>query len=355
MVGIEPMHIHQATAHNCTPEHWDALVASDPQGHLLQTWEWAELKALAGWQVERWYVEDGGQVMCGAQVLYQHRGPLQFAYLPKGPFIAQDNPAALELLWNKLHQRNRRRLAISLKLEPEKENSDAEAIRWLEENSFIPSSITIQPRRTIIIDLLATESQILARMKPKWRYNIGLSERRGVQVREGSIQEIPLFYDLMRITGERDCFGIHNLAYYQRAYELFVRAGRVVLLLAEYENEILAGIMVFAFNGQSWYLYGASGNHHRELMVNHQLQWRAMQWAKSKGCRQYDLWGIANSETEPADQLRGVSQFKSGFGGRVVEYVGAYDRIYCRPAYLIWETYWRSRKAAASSSGTAVG
>ena len=33
--------------------------------------------------------------------------------------------------------------------------------------------------------------------------------------------ELSTFYDLMKITSQRDEFGIHSLAYYQRAFDLF--------------------------------------------------------------------------------------------------------------------------------------
>ncbi|MHB9033557.1 MAG: lipid II:glycine glycyltransferase FemX [Anaerolineae bacterium] len=339
------MRVLQADERDFNPQRWDMMVAADPAGHLLQTWAWADLKRLAGWQTERWYVEENGTCFCGAQVLFQRKGPLQFAYLPKGPFVAQDNPAALDLLWQKLHQRCRQRLAISLKLEPEWESQDTAKLEWLEYHGFTASPITIQPLRTIMVDLQPDEGEILAHMKSKWRYNIRLSERRGVTVRAGEPADIPAFYELLRITGERDHFGIHTLAYYQNAYMGYADAQCVKLLLAEYEGELLAGLMVFAFNRQAWYLYGASNNTHRELMVNHQLQWRAMQWAKSQGCKQYDLWGIAGSEGNEEDQLKGVGQFKSGFGGRVVEYVGAFDKVYNRLAYQAWERYWRARRA----------
>jgi len=84
----------------------------------------------------------------------------------------------------------------------------------------------------------------------------------------------------------------------------------------------------------AWYVYGASANERRELMPNHQLQWRAMQWAKAQGCRQYDLWGITDTDS-PDEVLGGVQRFKEGFGGQVVRYVGAYDYVYSRPLYWL--------------------
>ena len=178
-------------------------------------------------------------------------------------------------------------------------------------------------------------------MKSKWRYNIRLSERKGVEVSEGHLDDLPAYYELMRITGERDGFGIHSLAYYRRAYDLFVESERVRLLVATYQDEPIAGLIAYAFNEMSWYMYGASSMSHRNLMPNHQLQWRAMQWAKEIGCTQYDLWGITDRDSDDESaSLSGVERFKRGFGGETVRYVGAYDYVYSRPLYHALNTLW---------------
>ena len=62
-------------------------------------------------------------------------------------------------------------------------------------------------------------------MKQKWRYNIRLSERKGVTVREGGLDDLPAIQGLMDATGKRDGFGVHDVAYHRRADRAF-RAGR---------------------------------------------------------------------------------------------------------------------------------
>ena len=159
--------------------------------------------------------------------------------------------------------------------------------------------------------------------------------RRQVEVRSAD-DSVETFYALMRVTGTRDGFGIHSLAYYRRALDLFAPTGRATLLMAYYEDQPLAGLMTFAFGGQAWYLYGASSDLQRNLMPNHQLQWRAMLWARERGCRQYDLWGITDTDDDsPTAELVGVERFKSGFGGETVRYVGAFDYVYSRPLYWL--------------------
>lgn len=332
-------------------EAWDELVARDPRGHLLQTWAWGELKRAFGWIPVRLAVERDGVLLAGAQVLYRRLGPFSLGYIPKGPVVAReesqqtDSLRALNALWKAIHSRSRRMRAISLKVEPEWYEEETSRVDRLVAQGLRPSKECIQPRRTIIVDLRPDEEQLLARMKSKWRYNIRLSARKGVIVREGTTEDMATFYDLMRITGERNGFGIHTRDYYRRALELFAPSGRSILYMAYYENLPLAGLIAYAFNGQSWYMYGASSNEHRELMPNHQLQWRAMQWAKSKGSTQYDLWGIPDTEADSVTaSLAGLQRFKEGFGGKVVRYVGAYDYVYSSPLYWMMRKAWNRRR-----------
>jgi peptidoglycan pentaglycine glycine transferase (the first glycine) len=331
------------------PDAWDRRVACDPRGHLLQTWAWGELKREFGWTPVRIAVsagrgEDEQDVLAGAQVLYRHLGPVSMGYVPKGPWCIQEAsagpPAALQALWQAIHSVSRRMRAIALKVEPEWYDQERERHTWLTGQGFRPAD-PVQPRRTLVVDLTADEEEILMRMKSKWRYNVRLSMRRGVEVTAQPIDAIDAFYRLMTITGERDEFGVHSQAYYRRALALLRPLGRAQLFMAHYEGQPLAGLMAFAFDHRAYYMYGASSNVHRELMPNHQLQWRAMQWAKERGCTEYDLWGITDrdpdEETENGSAaLGGVERFKAGFGGDTVRTVGAYDRVYVRPLYWLY-------------------
>jgi lipid II:glycine glycyltransferase (peptidoglycan interpeptide bridge formation enzyme) len=328
------------------PEAWDELVAGDERGHLLQTWAWGELKRAFGWMPVRLAIERDGALAVGAQILYRRIGPFSLGYIPKGPVLPEEDPQLVEMLMRAIHARARRMCAISLKVEPEWREGELQRRDWLADHGFRPSQECIQPRSTIMVDLDDAEEQILARMKPKWRYNIRLSERKGVEVREGDTSDLEVFYELMRVTGRRDGFSIHSLDYYRRAFELFQPAGHARLFMAYYQDRPLAGLMAYAFNKQSWYMYGASADEHRELMSNHQLQWCAMKWARALGCKQYDLWGVPDTEANsPTATLEGVGRFKAGFGGQIVRYLGAYDYVYLPPLYWLMNKAWEYRRA----------
>ncbi len=319
---------------------WDAQVAAAPAGHLLQSWAWGELKARFGWQVQRLAV---GPVC--AQVLYR-RLPLglgTIAYVPKGPVADYEDEPAFRAFLEVLDAQARRRHAFCLKIEPNRTDDPALAAR-LGALGFRPSPQSIQPRRTLQVDLDDEPEVILARMKQKTRYNIRLAERKGVTVRMGDETDLPQFYHLMELTARRDRFGIHSQAYYETAHRLFIPTGQGCLLLAEYEGELLAGLVVLAFGSTACYMYGASADERRNLMPTYLLQWEAMLWARTQGCRTYDLWGVPDEDEEVLeadfskrdDGLWGVYRFKRGFGGRLVRSIGAWDRVYAPLRYWLY-------------------
>src|SRR5205814_5700708 len=126
---------------------------------------------------------------------------------------------------------------------------------------------------------------------------------------------------------------IHSAAYYRTAWHLFDAEHSVALLVAEYEGQAVASIFVVACGRMAIYLYGASSDAERQRMPNHLLQWRAMLWAKERGCELYDLWGIPTAGASHERLPEGLLKFKEGFGGRIVQYAGAFDVVYNHALY----------------------
>jgi lipid II:glycine glycyltransferase (peptidoglycan interpeptide bridge formation enzyme) len=159
----------------------------------------------------------------------------------------------------------------------------------------------------------------------------------------------------MQITGQRDHFGIHGLEYFNTILELFAPE-HAAILLAEVQEEPVAGLMILAHRPTAYYLFGASSNSHRDKMPTYLLQWEAMRWARANSCQYYDLWGIPDTDEETleakfathsqnAPGLWGVYRFKRGFGGRVTRAVGTFDLVYNRPLYWGYRR-WMTRRQA---------
>ncbi|MGQ9681564.1 MAG: lipid II:glycine glycyltransferase FemX [Anaerolineae bacterium] len=333
-----------------SPQEWDAFVSASPHGHLLQSWGWGELKGRFGWQPLRLAVRNGGSLQAAAQALVRPLPYRSLAYVPRGPACDPCDTATLRLLFQGLHQAARRRGAIALKVEPPALDGPQAPVPWLN-LGFRPTPQTIQPRRTMMVDLEPDEDQILARMKNKWRYNVRLAARKDISVRQGGPADLPAFHRLMLETGRRDGFGVHAQAYYQAALELFRPGEQVALLIAEYRGEPLAALMALACGETAIYMFGASSDRERQRMPNHLLQWEAMRWAKARGCRRYDLWGIPDVDPDsPSAGLAGVERFKAGFGGEPVRFAGAFDYVYAPLVYWAFNRLWSWRRARARRS-----
>ncbi len=338
---------------------WDAFVAAHPDGHILQTADWGRLKSRFGWSSQIVAVGGvNGDIVAGAQVLYR---PLPFrlgtmAYIPAGPLLYADDadpehPATLAL-WRGIDEQARNQRAVFLKVEP---------CDWYRPRPDLPAQLqraglrlspqTIQPPRTIVIDLSGGEEAVLKGMNQSTRYKSKLGPKKEVSVREGARADLGSFNALMGLTGERDQFGVHAPAYYQAAFDLFAPGGRCALLLASYAGHDLAGVMAFRCGQNAYYFYGASSNEERNRMPTYIVQWAAIQWAIRHGAARYDLWGIPDAEPEALeaqfeqrhDGLWGVYGFKRGFGGRIVRSVGAWDRVYNPLLYAAYVWYVRRR------------
>jgi len=337
------------------PEDWDRFVARHPAAHILQTSPWGALKGRFGWADERVGLFDDGELIAGAQVLYRRlpAGLGRLAYVPRGPLVDWTDHRQVSRLLSAIDAAAHVQGAIALTVEPDlpDEFSHRERLRLA---GLRPAPTTIQPPRTLVVDISPDEDEILRAMKSKTRYNIRLAARKGVKVRGAAEADLPAFNALMAATGARNQFGVHAPAYYEAAYRLFVPRGWARLLLAEVEGEPVAALMVFALARRAWYFYGASGNAHREKMPTYLLQWEAIRWARSLGCTTYDLWGVPDEEeatleaefTRRQDGLWGVYRFKRGFGGRLVRSVGAWDRVYAPLRYRIYRWMLAARPPA---------
>ena len=299
-------------------------------------------------EMEQVTITSEGQLVAGAQLLFRPL-PLRLgtmAYLVMGPYIAPGTDETT--LWSAIHQTARRHKAAFLKWEP---GIHATHMSNFTGSGFRPSPQTIQPPRTTMIDIGTDDDTIMERMNQGTRRKIRQSMKKGVRYYQGEHADLAKFNTMMQTTGSRNAFGVHAPGYYDLAYDFFVPE-YATLIMAEHEGNVLAGIMVFAVGKTAWYLYGASSNIKRNLMGTYGVQWEAIQWAKARGCQQYDLWGIPdeNKETleaqfqERSDGLWGVYGFKRGWGGEVVRSVGTWDYVYNPMIYSAYKMAlkWRS-------------
>jgi peptidoglycan pentaglycine glycine transferase (the first glycine) len=330
--------------HISDAERWNEAVGN-LNGGFLQSWQWGEFKALHGWAAIRLLASRNNAPSAGAQVLIKSMGPASVLYIPRGPVIRDQDPEALSALTIAIDALAEQHRAVIAFAEPD--SSLGRGMPPHGKLAWQPSSVELQPLRTIKVRVDRDDDDILAAMKNKSRYNVRLAGRRGVTVRNGDISEIALFYELLQETSDRDAFGIHSVEYYADMLGIFEDSA--ALLLAEYEGELAAGAIVLKHGTEAIYMFGASSRAYQRHMPTHLLQFEAMKWARSHGCTWYDLWGIPSTDEPPneaqSDDLNvrsglwGVYRFKQGFGGEVFTYPGVLERQYYPSLVKLWRKF----------------
>jgi peptidoglycan pentaglycine glycine transferase (the first glycine) len=362
------------------PEQWNAAIAELPGAHILQTWEWGKVKSQFGWQAHYLLWFDGEhtvELVTTRHLDYLKKKPLVAAalvlqrkimiggfthrvgimYVPKGPLLDWNNSDLCQHVLQDLKHFAERHTAIFIKIDPDietgmgvpgeegsTESSLASAVTLeLKTGGWQLSDEQIQFRNTVLLDLQPSEEELLANMKQKTRYNVNLAIRKGVNIRLGQPTDLDMLFRMYAETSIRDGFVIRNETYYREVWNAFLPSNGprtfqrpiAEILIAEVNEEPVAGAIIFRFARRGWYLYGMSTQAHRDKMPNHLLQWEAIKRLKAANCLTYDLWGAPDEFVE-SDPLWGVYRFKVGLGGTVHRHLGAWDLPLNRIFYRLY-------------------
>lgn len=293
---------------------------------FLQSEEWLKFQQSVGHKTWRF---ENGKITAN---IIQHKLPFGFNYLyiPHGPEIHLDQISGglkneLEGFFNFVKNIAREEKSIFVKFEP-LQNSVVELIYGA---GLKKSSKEIQPRRTVILDLEKSEEELLAAMHHKTRYNINLSEKKGLKL-VGDKQDMEKFWELLQQTAKADNFSTHPKSYYEKI--LSVLGQNIGTVFVEHEGRAIAGAIILRWGDTAYYLHGAMDRDpkYKPMMAPYFLHWNIIkggrQWVKH-----YDFWGI------DANKYPGVTRFKLGWGGRQVEYPGSFDLSIRKFWYLIYK------------------
>ncbi|MCR4430428.1 MAG: aminoacyltransferase [Tepidanaerobacteraceae bacterium] len=324
---------------------FDKFMAYGPKGHVLQSYEWGEVKRRTGWQPIRMLVTENAEPVAGISIL-KRRLPIPgfkkcIFYAPRGPVADFSDRETLKFLLSKIKELAAMHGAIMLKIDPDIKSPDENASNALKSLGFIlreggKNFEGVQPRFVFRLPLDKPLDDIFASFHEKTRYNIRLASRKGVAVKEGSREDLKPFYEILQETCIRDKFLVRGFDYFEALWDEMVEKGLAKLFMAEYEGRYIAGTIAFIFGDKAWYIYGASSNEHRNVMPNYALQWEMIKWAKQNGCTMYDFRGVSG-DLSPDNPLYGLYRFKKGFNAEFTEFIGEFDLPLSPLFYHLWE------------------
>ena len=304
---------------------WNAFVESAPYHAFPQLWEWGEVRAMGGWRPVRLAIgPDRDRPVAGAQLLLRRLPVIgwHLAYVPRGPIGDLDDPVVHQALVRALRALGRDERIATVRADPEARVGTPYAATLLADPWR--AAPKIQPPTTRVVDLTVGEEVLRANLKRKHRQYVNKAERAGIEIErfDGSTPpELigPALADFNRIyqhTAHRAGFVARQSFYYERVWSIFAPTGRVRLSFAVRDGERVATLFHFTCGERAVESYGGMTDAGAEARANYLLKWAAIADFAGEGFRVYDMWGLATG---------GIRQFKEGFGGEEIEYVGARD------------------------------
>ncbi len=324
---------------------YNHFIATHAKGHFLQLWEWGQVKKGMGWQPLPLVLEENGEIRATLLILKRNL-PLPginkcIFYSPRGPVVDVDSEELCKALFAGAKKVAMEHGAIFLKIDPDvkKENEGFKDILTrcgFKKNETGLDFEGVQPNFVFRLNITPGPAALLENMHSKWRYNIRLAERKGVQIREAnSKDDLKAFYQILVETARRDEFLIRGYEYFEWIWDYMVENNYAQIFLGEYEGQAIAATLAMITGDKVWYLYGASSNEYRNVMPNYLIQWTMIQWAKKHNCTLYDFRGVSG-DLDESNPLYGLYRFKKGFNGEFTEFIGEWDYVYSPFFYGLW-------------------
>lgn len=298
--------------------------------HIVQAWEWGEFRQKLGTRLHRYGLYENGKLKTAFHLSF-HKIPFTkyfVGYLAKGPFPDKELAEALQQIGEEQH-------CAFIKIEPNIEQSSVISRQSSVDTRFKKSPKPHFTKYSYAVDLTKTEDEILKNMHPKFRYNIKVAEKHRVKVETKTDEEgFKIYLKLFFETCERQNYFGHNPKYHREVWEILKKSSLARILIAYYKPLTtshklpLNAWMLVNFHDTLYYPYGGSSADYKNVMATNLTAWGAIKLGRQMKLKEFDLWGAASPDAPDSDPYKGFTRFKSGMGGRLVEYLDTYDLVF---------------------------
>lgn len=332
---------------------WDAFLGAQPWSPFLQSWTMGEVYHSIGQEPLRLMAEENGTTLAIAfgHVVSARRG--KHIAVPYGPVIESSLPEdqkreVFEKLADALKIEGKKRGAAFIRISPwMKPEETPEFPRIRSPLHMLAEHVWLLP--LIENGKLIMENEILASMRSTTRNLIRRAAKDGVTVGASANpnRDIDHFLRLHEETRKRHHFTPYTDQFFRTQVEKFTAKGQCTLYLARHEGAVIASSIHMHAFGETSYHHGAS--EHSKVPASYLLQWTAICDAMKRGDKVYNFWGIApldaSGEPQKGHPFAGVSLFKTGFGGEVLNLTHCFDLPISKKYWLTYavETFrkWR--------------
>ncbi|MBQ1387824.1 peptidoglycan bridge formation glycyltransferase FemA/FemB family protein [Candidatus Saccharibacteria bacterium] len=308
--------------------NWQEVIKKFPEANILQSPAYGKMNELLGAKVIE---EDfGGKGRALMIVRDAKRG--RYLEIPCGPLLDYKDKKTVKAAFEKIAEIAKKEKCVFVRVRPQLINTP-ENLQLLADLGLKKSPMHLAAEHTVIIDLTKSEDELLANMRRQTRYEVRRADKQGIKVEKSQSEEIfKEFRKVQAETAKRQGFVPPNLKTLMAEREAF--GDNVAIYLAKTDDgKPIAYGMIIKDGKEGDYYEAASTDLHRKMPGAYALLWQAMKDLKAEGYERFNLWGIA-PPGQPNHRYAGVTTFKTGFGGEVVEYVPAHDMVISKAKYL---------------------
>ena len=331
---------------------WDALVDHTPGADVAQLSSWASVRRESGFDPLYVFARKDDRLVGGALVLerplpvigrvgYVSNGPVVSPAAARAPVVARLGAAMDRLARGRLR---------ALFVQPLADGGDVPAA--LRRRGFRRSAAGIAPAASIRVDLHRDIEDLRRGLTKANRRRTRHWAERGVRVRMGSRDDIPVVADLVARSAEHQQFEALSSDYIENLHRELDAEEHAALFVAEIDGSPAAALLCTRCGGVvKQRLSGMERSERaRRDGVSAAAVWGAMEWAKANGYHTYDFGGISVRAAdallaggpEPA-QLKGTERFKTSFGGEVFRYPEQVELSSSPPLRLAYDVSRRTR------------
>lgn len=308
--------------------NWTEVIKKYPEANFLQSPSYAKMNELLKNKV---IIEDFDKKGYTLMVVRKaKRG--KYLEIPCGPLANWDNKEDIKTIVNTIRQIATQEKCVFVRIRPQLIASQAN-LALLSDLGLKPSPMHLAAEHTVIIDLKKSEESLLSEMRRQTRYEVRRADKLGIKVTTSSSEEIfKEFHKVQTETAKRQNFVPPNLKTLLAEREAF-KDDATIYVAKTAEGESIAYGLIIKSGKEADYYEAASTPLNRKLPGAYALLWQAMKDLKGQGYERFNLWGIAPAG-QPNHRYAGVTTFKTGFGGEIIEYVPAHDLVISKIGYL---------------------
>ena len=313
-------------------QDWYALLRQHSEANFLQSPLWAQTHSLLG---DHWGMKVIGK---DGLVLMIVRDAKRGRYLEVscGPLIDWNQPklvteakkAMLDVA--KIHD------CVFVRFRPQLADI-SENRQILAKMGAQVAPMHLAAEHTVMIDLTKTEDELMADMRRQTRYEVRKAGRQGIIVEHGNSEELfREFHAVQAKTAARQHFVPPDLDTLLAERKAFGDKAQIYVAYTSEEEgkKPIAYGLILGYGEEADYYEAASTELNRKYSGAYAIQWQAMRDLKQQGYKRYNLWGIAPPD-QPEHRYAGVTTFKKGFGGEVINYVPAHDLVLNKAKYML--------------------